>query len=214
MSKVRVMCTFAVIAMAAAATPARAQQCTDPWITQAIRELWGRAPSGSGATGECAINLYGGGSWGSYTELKNLVLSSKFCGDPWVGEAVYLQYGRRPAGSGSIGECNPMLYTGYWTSYPDLKTKVRSSLSGLSSASMRLDASGNMLTPSGTVYRDNIRLGLSNRVIGQDGHSLVPGTGNIVAGGAGNLIQDGGGYYTLMSTGTIIAPGVKFTRTN
>jgi hypothetical protein len=213
MAKFRWICAFAVAATAAIAKPAQAQ-CTDPWITQAIRELWGRTPSGSGGTGECAIGLYGGGSWSSYTELKNLVMSSKFCGDPWVGEAVYLQYGRRPVGSASVGECNTMLYTGYWTSYPDLKAKVRSSLSGLSSASMRFDASGNMLTPSGTVYRDKIRLGLSNRIVGQDGTSLVPGTGNVVAGGAGNLIQDGGAYYTVMSTGTMIAPGVKFTRAN
>jgi hypothetical protein len=55
-------------------TPAAAQ-CRDPWITQAIREVTGRAPRGSGETGECTYTQYGGGRWGSYPELKGYVQS-------------------------------------------------------------------------------------------------------------------------------------------
>jgi hypothetical protein len=53
--------------------PAFAQQCRDPWITQAIREVTGRAPQGSGESGECTYTQYGGGRWGSYAELKGYV---------------------------------------------------------------------------------------------------------------------------------------------
>jgi hypothetical protein len=50
-----------------------AAQCRDPWISQAIREVTGRAPNGSGESGECRYTQYGGGQWGSYAQLKGYV---------------------------------------------------------------------------------------------------------------------------------------------
>lgn len=55
--------------------PAFAQQCRDPWITQAIREVTGRAPNGNGESGECRYTQYGGGRWSSYAQLKGYVQS-------------------------------------------------------------------------------------------------------------------------------------------
>lgn len=48
-------------------------QCSDAWVSQAINELKGRGPFGSGNSGECRIQNYGGGSWTSYQDLKNKV---------------------------------------------------------------------------------------------------------------------------------------------
>jgi hypothetical protein len=46
--------------------------CTDPWISRSYRDL-GRTPAGWGGTEECNTRLYGGGSWGSYDQLKGYV---------------------------------------------------------------------------------------------------------------------------------------------
>jgi hypothetical protein len=70
------------IAALAWATPAAAQNpavqpgdrspCRDPWINIAIRELKGRAPNGSGESGECNIQLYGA-AWNGYPQLRGFV---------------------------------------------------------------------------------------------------------------------------------------------
>lgn len=69
--------TFAGLALGAAlialAEPAAAGQCRDPWITQAIREVTGRWPSGDYESGECTYTQYGGGHWNSYAQLKGYV---------------------------------------------------------------------------------------------------------------------------------------------
>lgn len=57
-------------------------QCSDPWINQAIKELIGRDPKGSGKIGECNPYNYGNGSWGDYNDFKNKVKASIFNNDP------------------------------------------------------------------------------------------------------------------------------------
>ncbi len=59
----------AIAATIALAPAPAAAQCRDPWVTQAVRQVMGRAPVGSGETGECNIRNYGGGSWSSYDDL-------------------------------------------------------------------------------------------------------------------------------------------------
>lgn len=63
--------SLALIATAATAfaVPALAGQCRDPWVTQAVRQVQGREPSGQGELGECNIMLYGNGRWSSYQDL-------------------------------------------------------------------------------------------------------------------------------------------------
>jgi hypothetical protein len=75
MTRVTTSCSLfaAVAATLLAASPAAAGDCRDPWITQAIREVTGRAPNGSGESGECTYTQYRGGSWSSYAELKAAV---------------------------------------------------------------------------------------------------------------------------------------------
>jgi hypothetical protein len=65
---------------------AQGGSCKDPWINQAYNELYHRAPSGSGATGECNIALYGGGHWSSYTDLENKIVAVR--GRPTAVQAV------------------------------------------------------------------------------------------------------------------------------
>ena len=47
--------------------------CHDPWVTSAIKQVMGRAPNGSGNSGECNIYRYGGGHWSSYGDLVSKV---------------------------------------------------------------------------------------------------------------------------------------------
>ena len=75
-------------------------QCTDAWVTQAIREVKGRGPSGSG--GECNIKRYGNGSWSGYPDLKNKVWSA-FAGV--IGAYPEDDFGNVPSLSRQIEKC-------------------------------------------------------------------------------------------------------------
>ena len=44
-------------------------QCRDPWLTDAIRSVHKRGPTGAGEAGECNIKLYNNGSWANKNEL-------------------------------------------------------------------------------------------------------------------------------------------------
>lgn len=61
--------------------------CHDPWVTRAIRQVMGRAPNGSGNSGECNIYRYGGGHWSSYGDLVNKVKVA-FGRVPRIGNAA------------------------------------------------------------------------------------------------------------------------------
>ena len=52
---------------------ASAGQCRDPWVTQAITEVTGRAPTGNADNGDCNYTQYNGGQWNSYAQLKGAV---------------------------------------------------------------------------------------------------------------------------------------------
>jgi hypothetical protein len=60
---------------ALAATPARSDaQCSDRWVTNAILKVTGRAPRGSGNSGDCAITNFGGGHWDNEVDLVGKVI--------------------------------------------------------------------------------------------------------------------------------------------
>lgn len=61
----------AALVLAALPAAARAQStaCSDSMLTQLVTEVAGRAPHGSGDSGECNANLYGR-HWGSSDELR------------------------------------------------------------------------------------------------------------------------------------------------
>lgn len=68
-------------ALFSTASPALSGECRDPWVTQAIREITGRAPNGSYESGECRYTNYGGGQWSSYADLRvkvQAVLGSRY----------------------------------------------------------------------------------------------------------------------------------------
>ncbi len=56
------------------ATRTAAGVCHDPWVTNAVRQVMGRAPAGSGNSGECNIYRYGAGHWSSYNDLVHKVM--------------------------------------------------------------------------------------------------------------------------------------------
>ncbi len=72
-TKLKFIAIFAFIFICAGVGTIAKAQCTDTWVTQAITELRGRGPIGSGNTGECNIYKYGNGSWSSYQDLKDKV---------------------------------------------------------------------------------------------------------------------------------------------
>jgi hypothetical protein len=65
--------------------------CRDPWITETITRLVGRAPQGHGDTGECDFRRYGGGTWGSKAELEAHVRAA-FNVTPPAPTAAYVSY--------------------------------------------------------------------------------------------------------------------------
>ena len=190
---------LAVASSAAAlalATPAEAQGCTDAWVTQTIREVYQRAPNGSGNSGECNVNRYGGGKWNSYDQLKRYVSYQYLCQDPWIAQAVYDAHGRTPRGSGTTGECNPYLYGNSWSGYPALKTLVQGSITTLAAQSITFSNAGSLM--SNGVVLDFAKLVAPDgkRLIGNDGASLI---GN---DGASLIWNDGASLkkYGLQST--------------
>lgn len=62
-----------LVISAAGDADADAGNCRDPWVTQAVREVTGRAPNGDYESGECRYTNYGGGQWSSYPDLLNKV---------------------------------------------------------------------------------------------------------------------------------------------
>ena len=71
------LCVASAAPLPASAQPnTAATPCRDPWVSQAVREVAGREPYGSGEIGECNIQLYGA-RWGSYDELKGYVRQAR-----------------------------------------------------------------------------------------------------------------------------------------
>jgi hypothetical protein len=69
--------TAAAVALAPAEGSAQrpilfpSNECKDPWVAKAAKEIVGRSPRGEGnAGGECNVNRYGGGKWGDYDDFK------------------------------------------------------------------------------------------------------------------------------------------------
>lgn len=213
--------TFALALAASAlalATPAEAQSCNDRWVTQAIREVYVRAPNGSGNSGECDTNRYGGAQWTSYAQLKYYVNFQYVCTDPWVGMAVFDALGRLPRGSGSNGECSRYIYGDNWrgdaSGYRDLKTRVRGVINALDAVGIVYNNSGNLviagvtqpaggvkfITPAGLVAAGAGNLIGSDgaTLIGSDGASIIGNAGGNLVGNAGNTLV--GKKYGLQST--------------
>jgi hypothetical protein len=181
--------------------------CTDPWINSAFNEIFTRAPQGSGDTGECNIDLYGGGSWGSYADLYMKVWFSKICADPWIAQAVWdtRQLAIPNHVPRAAGWCNTELYGwGTWNSYANLKSKVLA-------ANLRdFQVDGSLVAPSGRVFPVNQVVLVNtqnNQAVAADGGNFI-GTGsgtlqnaavtvpvapNIIAAGGGNIVAAGGG---------------------
>jgi len=72
LSKVQAHFRASAPAPAPAPAPVAAGQCTDPWVTQAVRAVKGSI-NGSATTGDCNPRNYGGGQWTSYADLQTKV---------------------------------------------------------------------------------------------------------------------------------------------
>lgn len=153
--------------------------CNDPWVTEALGAV--RQTPDGGNSGNCNINRYGGGSWGSKQELFTRVSSSFSCRDPWIGQVFKFTYNRLPSGNGDTGECNPQLYgDGNWSSYMDLSGKVKITIDALNSRGARIDASGRLINAN------------NNRVIAPR-INIVPA--GVIANGGANVIGYGGANF-------------------
>jgi hypothetical protein len=67
-----ILAAAVVLAVLPAAAHAQAGVCNDASVTELVTEIARRAPRGSGDSGECNVNLYGGG-WSSETDLRGRV---------------------------------------------------------------------------------------------------------------------------------------------
>lgn len=95
--------------------------CANSQITAALVRAGKGSGADTGTSGLCNPDRYRGQS-----SMPDLVVQSFFCNDPWIGEAYQdLGYGR-PQGSGGSGDCDTGRYGGgRWSSYDDLKNKIR-----------------------------------------------------------------------------------------
>ncbi|MES2392811.1 MAG: hypothetical protein V4555_14290 [Acidobacteriota bacterium] len=177
-------------------------QCSNANINQAFSSVLHRAPRGSGNSGECNPNNYGGGSWSGQADLMKRVGAASYCSDPWIGQVYYYTYNRYP----SNAECNGQLYNrGQWSSYMDLASKVQAYQNSLHAAPMQIDTAatrralaqyhvdggGNLIAPQGVI-------------VAYAGHFLIDA--NIVAQGGGNIVAQGGGNIVAQGGGNLITP--------
>lgn len=142
----RKACLRRVIAILALclAPPALAGECDNSEVTKALAQV-GKTPD-KGNRGNCDAKRYGEGSWDSREELLMRVETSFICQDPWIGQAIWFTYGRKPRGQGTKGECNPALYgNGRWDDYADLMAKVRTAIDALAARGMGFDGNGNAI---------------------------------------------------------------------
>lgn len=210
-------------------------QCSDPWITQAYRELTGWNPvqlrerdqngnfnpNGTIVEDQCAVGRYGGGSWSSYSDLKDRVYHSWRCRDPWIGQVYAKDYSTRKVGDyvrgialgyGKKGECNPSQYgNGSWSSYNDLRTKMGVTVTNVQNSGWHWTPDGAMKKPTtgGFVPSTSVLVKSSNNVIANGaGNVIANGAGNVIATGAANLIGDHGSGMIAPGNGSaIIANG-------
>lgn len=174
---------------------AQGGSCRDPWINQAYNQNFHRAPSGSGTSGECNTNLYGGGSWTSYNDLSLRVVHSKDCGDAWIGQVYYNLYNRRP----SAQECVAGNY-GSWSNYMDLASKVQAYQSRMASAGRP-----QLAPPPAGGYGAPSQNG--SGLVAAGGGNAVNRSAPIVAAGGGNIVAAGGGNIVAAGGGNIVAAG-------
>lgn len=206
-AKIKFVALAAVAITVVAASPGSAEaQCADAWVTRAIQEVKGRAPQGSGNSGECNIDRYGAGSWTDYQDLKTRVRTSYACNDPWIGQVIWYTYSRNVRGSGTTGECNVYLYGGAsWSGYMDLAGKVKRAIDTLASQSKSFDRSGNLV--NGTGGSGRIAIPVSSLLIRTASGVVAAGGGNVIAAGGGNVVAAGGGNVIAAGGGNVIAAG-------
>jgi hypothetical protein len=189
-------------------------QCRDQSVSNAVREVTGRAASGSAYVGECNIQNYGNGSWAGYADLVNKVRAAGVCKDPWITLAFKEVANRTPAGWSATDECNAQLYnSGSYNSYTQLRNAVRVYVNSLKLTPIHFVAvvrPGLSMTTSpnalvvvaaeGSIARLQAKIvsAAGGSLVGGDGASvLTQGGGNLLTQGGGNLLTQGGGILTV-----------------
>jgi hypothetical protein len=162
MVRVAALAAFA-LGMSTAAH-AQAGKCSDPWINQAYTRVMLRPPVGSGVTGECNKNLYGGGSWNSLDDLEKKIVAYHHPSAP-APKAL------APAPAASAG----------------LHLDRSLNLVNASGAIVAPANTFKLVNPSGALLNPSA-------IVAQGGGNIVAqGGGNIVAQGGGNIVAQGGG---------------------
>jgi hypothetical protein len=216
-------------------TSLKAQTC-DPWITQAYKQLYGRAATPE----ECSIKNYNNGSWSSYEELVKYIKnynSTKSAsnntaatmpvlqGDPWVFKIYQELYKRKP----NAWELNINNYnSGSWTSYEQLKGFIQEYQKSIAKINLQVKTApynGNIATgffiDGKQVAVNVVAAGGGNVVAAGGANAVAAGGANVVAAGGANVVAAGGGNiminkemagvsfggrYTTQSVGTQIIP--------
>lgn len=179
-------------------------QSCDPWITQAYKELYNRAPSSS----ECNIYNYNKGSWNGYDQLKGYIrkfndalpkatkeVMPSLTGDPWIFKIYKELYNRQP----NAWELNIQLYNkGSWSSYDNLKKYIQD---------YQQSSSNNGLSVATAPYNGNVLVGfyLTGQQVATN--VVAPGGGNVVAAGGANVIAAGDAKVVAAGGANVVAPG-------
>lgn len=109
-------------------TACAAGPCENQEINQAYSALH-LVPKGTGTKGECDPYRYGGDcrpyrefTWNSFENLKDYIVTSRYCDDPYIGQVYWFAYSIKP----SAQLCNRSLYgDDPWLSYVDAVVRVK-----------------------------------------------------------------------------------------
>lgn len=150
--------------------------CRDPWVTQAVRQVTGRAPNGSGDNGECDYRRYGGGHWTTLDDL--------------VGK-VRVAFGQAPAGQSQYGNLNLAPKASDFTvsstalGYGQGRGPARGSTVTYQGKQYQVvnviaQGGGNLITENGgaVIAQGGGNLQVTLRLIGQDGAGIVINQGS------------------------------------
>lgn len=103
-------------------------ECSSPLLAQAIRDVTGREPQGSGDKGECDFGRYSGYALTNDLTYITLRVAERFgkygiCADPMLTEVYKEVVGYPPQGYKNLGHCDPAPL-GPWTDRADLEVRV------------------------------------------------------------------------------------------
>jgi hypothetical protein len=190
---------LALVCSSGAALAYGPMDCRDPWIAQAIFQVWHRMPYAStNVSDECNIMNYNHGSWRTYGELVGYVravVPQNAPPQPGFGSGFRQSLTVQPVTSVAPATFNSLPQRDYMGTR---QVQLNGAWYVIASGGGNVIASGGgnfvgHTSTGGTLISTN-----GGNIISSDAASLIGHDGaSVIASGGGNLIASGGGNITL-----------------